>query len=211
MKTFTNISITLAMALGLTGGALADSHNEMKKAPEAAKKAPDAAPAKAVEPPKKMEAPKPPAEVAEMAKAMLGTWKCTGKAAMNPADMTAMTDMKMTMTFKLDMDKFWIVGTMASQGKPSYKGTMYTTFDASSKKWVRLAVDNMGGSETNSSMGLKDNKITWEGEARMPGMGTMKTRTTETLTTPGKEVSIVGEGTMDGKTWMKGWEATCKK
>lgn len=222
MKTFTNITITLAMALGMTGSALADAHKEkapdMKKAPAAgtpatpAKPATPATPAKA-EPPKKMEAPKPDPAIAEMAKSMVGTWKCTGKAAMNPADMTQMTDMKMTMTFKVDgnLDKFWIVGTMASQGKPSFKGTMYTTYDAASKKWVRLAVDNMGGSETNTSMGLKDGKMLWEGEARMPGMGNMKTRTTETLTTPGKEVSIVGEGTMDGKTWMKGWEATCKK
>ena len=213
MKTFTNISITLAMALGLTGGALADSHNEMKKAPDAGKKAPDAAPVKAAEPAKKMEAPKPPAEIAEMAKSMAGTWKCTGKAAMNPADMTQMTDMKMTMTFKVDggLDKFWITGTMASQTKPTMKGTMYTTYDATQKKWFRVMVDNMGGQETGSSTGLKDGKIVWEGEMRMPGMGSMKTRTTETLAAGGKEVSMLGEGTMDGKKWMTGWEANCKK
>lgn len=213
MKTCTNISITLAMALGLTGGALADAHKEkaadMKKAPPAA----GAAAVKPAGPAKKMEMPKPAPEIAEVAKGMVGTWKCTGKAAMNPADMTQMTDMKSTMTFKLDgsLDKFWITGTMVSQGKPSFKGTIYTTYDAAAKKWYRIGVDNMGGSESNWSVGPKDGKMLWEGDMRMPGMGAMKTRTTETHTKPGKEVSILGEGTMDGKTWMKGWEATCKK
>ncbi|MBA3451705.1 MAG: DUF1579 family protein [Deltaproteobacteria bacterium] len=214
MKTYTNISITLTLALGLTGSALADAHKEkaadMKKVPAAA-----GAPAavKPVEPAKKMEAPKPPPEIAELAKSMVGRWKCVGKAAMNPTDPTAMTDMKTTMTFKLDggLDKFWITGTMTSQGKPSFKGIIYTTYDAPGKKWHRIGVDNMGGSDSNWSTGLKDGKISWEGEMRMPGMAAMKTRTTETLTKPGKEVSILGEGTMDGKTWMTGWQATCKK
>lgn len=216
MKTHTKISLILASTLGLAGSALAQAPKEkapdMKKAPAAGAPAPAAMP-KAPEAPKKMEAPKPPAEIAELAKTMVGTWKCTGKATMNPADPTQMSDMKSTMTYKVDatMDKFWITGTMASQSKPTVKGMMHTTYDTTAKKWYRVGVDNMGGSETAWSTGVKDGKVVWDGDARMPGMGTMKTRTTETMAAGGKEITIVAEGTMDGKTWLKGWEATCKK
>lgn len=213
MKTITQVSITLAMTVGLTGSALAGDPKAgapaQPKAPEAKKAAEGK---KAPEAPKKLEAPKPPQELADMAKQAAGTWKCTGKAAMDPSDMMKMSDMKMTMTMKLDLDKWWIKGDMASAGPAPFKGTMYTTYDATAKKWIRVSVDNMGGSETATSMGPKDNKFVWEGDARspMPGMTAMKTRTTEEVSA--KETKLLGEGSMDGgKTWVMAWEADCKK
>ena len=72
MKTFTQIVITLATTMGLTGGALAGdpkggapAQPAKEKAPEG-KKAPEAA--KAPEAGKKMEMMKPPQELADMAK-----------------------------------------------------------------------------------------------------------------------------------------------
>ena len=86
MKTMTNVSIALAMTLGLSSIALAGD----AKAPAA-----PAQPAK--EAPKKMEAPKPGPEITELSKIMVGNWKCTGKMMTDPAKPDAMMDMKMTM------------------------------------------------------------------------------------------------------------------
>jgi len=210
MKT---ISMTLAMVMGMTTMALAQPKSATPATPPAAtpaKPADKAAPPAATTPAKKPEPPKPPAEVGELAKTLAGTWRCTGKAAMDPTDMTKMTDMKMTMTFKVDntLGKFWINTTLKS---PMFKGTMFTTYDTNKKMWYRVMVDNMGMSQTEWSSGLKDGKVAWEGEMRgMPGVASMKVRTTETMVSP-KEVTMLGEGTMDGKTWVKGWEASCKK
>jgi hypothetical protein len=200
MKSFTNISIALAMTVGFTAVAVAGD----AKAPEAAK-----APAK--EAPKKMEMPKPAAEMADMSKMMLGTWKCTGKAMTDPSKPTEMADMKMTM--KMTSDKnlggFWVTGNMDS---PMFKGVMYVTYDTNAKKFYSMMIDNMGGSQTMWSTGVKDNKMMWEGDGRgMPGMASMKMRETHDMTDMKAGMKMTGEMSMDGKTWMKGWEATCKK
>src|SRR5213078_3202982 len=104
---------------------------------------------------KPMEAPKPPAEVAAMQKAMSGNWKCTGKSAMDPMKPTEMTEFKGTYKSALDLDKFWIKGEWtATAGKIKMRGIMYTTFDSASKKWQRVMVDNMGMSSSDSTTGL---------------------------------------------------------
>ncbi|MBA3465482.1 MAG: DUF1579 family protein [Deltaproteobacteria bacterium] len=198
---FSKISIALAMTVGFTTVAVAGD----AKAPGTAK-----APAK--EAPKKMEMPKPPAEMAEMSKMMLGTWKCTGKAMMDPSKPTEMSDMKSTMKFVSDkkLGGWWVTGTMDS---PMFKGTMFVTYDTNAKKFYSVMVDNMGASQTSWSTGMKENKMLWEGDARssMPGMATMKVRDTHDMTDAKAGYKMVGEMSMDGKTWMKGWEATCKK
>ena len=116
---------------------------------------------------------------------------------MDPSDMTKMMDMKMTMTMKLDLNNWWIKGELDAPGQMPFKGTMFTTYDATAKKWYRVMVDSMGGSEMSTSMGMKDNKIVWEGDARspMPGMTAMKTRTTE---------SMAGEGDHDARRGLDG-------
>ncbi len=218
MKLRTKISMTLAVVgfaatavAGDTkapaGGAPAkkEAAPEAKKAPEPAKDA------KAAEPAKKPEPPKPPQEVADLLKTLGGTWKCAGKMA-DPSDpsMSKMIDMKMNMSFKADLDKWWIQGTLTSPGKPAFKGVMYATYDPTMKKWYRTMVDNMGGSETEWSDGMKDNKVVWTGDARGMGMGAYKVRVTEEMVGP-KETKMTGEMSMDGKKWMTGWEASCKK
>ena len=89
----TKISITLLSLLSLTSLAVAGDS-----------KADKAAAAKAVEPPKKMEMPKAPAEIGERVKAMSGTWKCTGTGAgMDGKDLKFTGTMKS----KADLDGFW--------------------------------------------------------------------------------------------------------
>jgi hypothetical protein len=208
--------IALAVSLAFVGTAVADSHNEkkgdaMKKAPEAKKEAPAI---KAPEPPKTMEQPKPPPEVAAMAAMMAGNWKCTGKGMMDPSK-PDMTEFKGGMKAALDasLDKFWIKGEWnGTAGKLKMKGTMYVTFDPMTKKYHRIMVDNWGMSGSDSTTGLpagaKEGKISWEGESRMGGQ-MIKGRTTEDVTA--KSMKMTAEMTMDGKKWVTGMEMTCTK
>jgi len=218
MKSFTKISIALAMTVGFTTVAIAGDAKAPAPAPTPAKKEepkkeePKKEEAKK-EAPKKMEPMKAPAELTEMGKMVSGTWKCTGKAAMDPSDPSKMTDMKMTMKMSVDtaMGGWWIKGTMDAGA--AFKGEEYVTYDPTTKKFVQFMRDSMGGSELKTSSGVKDNKVVFEGEARMPmpGMSAMKSRETHDMTDMKTGVKMMGEASMDGKTWIKVWEATCKK
>lgn len=218
MKTQLTVAVLLAFGASV---AVADKHME-KKAPDAkdAKKAPDPKDAKKPDPkdakkeaPKAFELPKPPQEIADFAKSMAGTWTCTGKMMADPAKPTEMVDMKAKNTFKLntDLDKWWIqMNLEIPMGKAKMKIQAFTTFNPSDKKWYRYGVDNMGGAEWTSSAGPKDNKIVWEGESMGP-MGKAKVRHHDDMSDAKAGVKVKGEMSMDGKTWVTGYEATCKK
>lgn len=202
--TFAIITCATSVAFAQGAGSGAAKAPEAKKADAPkAEKAP--VEAKKAEPPKKMEMPKPPAEVAEMAKGIAGTWKCTGNLyAPDGASMPA----KMTMVNKLDADKAWIVSTLT--GLPT-KMQMMATYDTNSKKWYRIITDGTGSSDTSwATMAAPGGKIVWDGEGRGFGMKPWKSRLTEEPVSP-KEVKMMGEMSMDGKTWAKGWDAVCKK
>jgi hypothetical protein len=149
--------------------------------------------------------PKAPAELTTVAKAMNGTWKCTGTAM----DMAAGKEVptKATIKNKADLDGWWIVSTFAETKKGGFKFTQLTSFDGT--KWSRTMFDNMGGKETAESTGIKDQKMVWEGSSTS-SMGTMKSRHTEEVKGP-KEVHMSGEYSQDGKAWMKAYDVTCKK
>jgi hypothetical protein len=201
------MTIAIALAFGSTV-AVADSHSEKKKAPDAAKKEEPKKDAAKKEAPKKMEAPKPPKEIEDMAKATGGNWKCTGKAAMDPADPTKWTEITGTSKSALELDKWWIKSDyVAKVSGMTMKGTMYTTFDG--KKWYRHSMDSMGNSDTAAAPApAAGGKIIWEGESRMNGAVT-KMRTTEEL--GAKEMKVTSEGSPDGKKWVAMFEMTCKK
>jgi hypothetical protein len=169
-------------------------------------KPPEAKPAE----PAKMEPPKPPAEVDGLYKTLQGTWKCTGTASMEAG---ATAPMEYTISFKLDLDKFWIVANMSSKKTKTmpmvYKFTSYTTYDAATKKWNRVMVDNGGGWESATSAGITNGQVLWEGKATGMGMS-YTTKHTEMVTSP-KEVKMSGQMSVDGKNWMPMYDATCKK
>ena len=152
-------------------------------------------------------APAPPPELLAAAKAATGAWKCKG-TVFNP-DGTSRPTTGIIKT-KLDLDKFWLQSSFAeSTGKMKYKFTSYRTFDAASKKWTQVMLDNWGGYQVSTSMGPADNVITWEGQT-VSMMGTMKAKDTETLTSP-KETKMAGQYSKDGKTWVNGYDVTCTK
>jgi hypothetical protein len=156
-----------------------------------------------------MEMPKPAPQVADAAKMMAGSWKCTGKVHL--PDGTA-PDVTATVTSKLDLDKMWVHETMVqTKSKQPYKFEAYMTYDAASKKWTRLAVDNMGGWEQTTSDGPDAaGASTWAGQSG--GMGMMaQVKTVHTMVNP-KEFTLAGTMSMDaGKKWNPSFEMDCKK
>jgi hypothetical protein len=164
--------------------------------PPAEKKAPEAAPP----------VMKPAQEITDMAKAMAGTWKCTGKVDMAGT----MNDIKGTVTHKADLDGFWIRSTInGTSGKVTMKNEMLTTYDAASKKFFRQSANSHGGHATSWGTPA-DKKVSWEGDAHWGGKD-IKIRGTEEMVSP-KEAHIVGEYSEDaGKTWKPDHDVTCKK
>lgn len=205
--------IAVAMTLAFGGVALAQPGSAAKPADPKA-----GTPAKPADPkagaPAPAAAPKAPTEVADMAKAMAGNWKCAGKMAMDPANPANMTDFKGTFKAALDLDKYWVKGEWTStMGKMKSRGIMYITYDAAAKKWYRHGVDSMGMGSMEWSTGLpagaKEGKQVWEGDNHMMGM-MMKGRTTEEVAA--KSMTVTSEMSMDGgKKWVTGMTLTCTK
>ncbi|MEJ7600651.1 MAG: DUF1579 family protein [Kofleriaceae bacterium] len=177
------------------------------KAPVDAKaKAPTPVPADAKP---AMAMPAAPAEVAAMAKAANGTWRCTGTSPVD--EKGTMGKMTATQKTKIDLDKWWITDNFeGTMGKMKFKFVSYTTYDATSKKWRRVMVDNMGGQMVGTSDGLVDGKMTFNMDTMGPH-GSNQMRDHADLT-DAKAPKFWGEMTMDkGKTWMKAYEMTCKR
>jgi hypothetical protein len=150
--------------------------------------------------------PKPAQELTDAAKAMAGTWKCTGTADMGGT----MGDIKGTITHKTDLDGFWIVSSLtATAAKGTFHGTFLTTFDPNSKKFFRQTANSHGGHTTEWGT-AEGTKTTWEGDGWWGGKP-IKVRGTEEAVSP-KEEHIVGEYSEDsGKTWKPDHDVTCKK
>jgi hypothetical protein len=188
--------ITLAL-VGLTGFAIADRKAPAKQ--NAARPDPGMA---------KPEAPKPPAEIDAMAKSLVGNWKCTGTTT-NPDGSTG----KMTgkITAKVDLDKWWISDVFEGKGeRGTFKMVAYSTFDAGSKKWRRVSIDNMGHQYVGTSDGMKDGKLVWNLDF-MGAMGAGHFRDSVDPTDP-KAVKFSGTMSVDkGKSWKPVYEMTCKK
>ena len=202
MNTFAKVVIA---SLTMVGAAVAQP-----KAPEKPTAAPKAPPAEAKPaPPAAPAMPTPPAELAAMAKAAGGTWRCTGTASAD--DKGTMAKMTATNKTKVDLDKWWITDTFDStMGKMKFKFVSYTTFDAGSKKWRRVMVDNMGGQMVGTSDGMVDGKMTFNMDSMGP-RGSSQFRDHSDVT-DAKAPKFWGEASMDkGKTWMKVYEMSCKK
>jgi len=207
--------MALVLVLSLAGLGRAQTKTEQPAAAgakkPAEKAAQPAAPGGAGAQPAAPPAPTPAAEVAEAAKKMAGSWKCDGKVPegmMGPAHATSAT-----MTWKLDLDKFWMVGSYAEKKTKDnpmpYKFVEYRTYNTATKKWNRVSVGNMGDWGEDMATAAEGEKVTWEGKGHMGAM-TMWGRTWEEAKGP-KEVHVWGEFSMDGKKYQPAFDVTCKK
>lgn len=202
---------TVTFSLLAFAGGIALAQPAPAKAPPPPAKA-DAAkqmPPPAVAPPVPAKPPEASPELIAMAKAMNGTWKCAGKGDFRGT----MMDIKATITHKVEptLNKFWVQSNfVGTAGKlPPMKFTMFTTYDATSKKLWRTTINGMGGHSTGWGT-MADSKTVFEMDAVGP-MGAFKLRHTEEVVSP-KEVKITGELSKDnGKTWVFDHDAVCKK
>jgi len=205
MKMFSQVAIAL---VGMTGLAAAQPKADPKAAdPKAAdpKMAPKAEPKMGGEMPEM----KAPQELADIAKAAAGTWKCEGQGmSMKTSKMEKMTA---TMKVKLDLANWWVHGSFESKmGKEPFMFESFTTFDPASKKWKRVMVETGGGWSTGESAGMKDNKVDWDLTAHS-AMGEAMFRDHEDMSDPKAGAKFWGEVSMDkGKTWNKLYDMTCK-
>jgi hypothetical protein len=209
MTKFMHMTIALGTALSVSASALAAG--DAKDAKPAAKV--DAKPADskmAVPPPMPIA---PPQEVADLAKATVGTWSCSGSE-------TGMDGKDMKFTGKLvttaDLDGFWVHDSfagMAGEGKAAIKFKMetFTTWDAGQKKWRRVALMNDGGQMVGTGDAMKDMKGEFALDA-MSAHGLAMFKDHIDASDLKKGAHTWGEMSMDkGKTWMKVYDMTCKK
>jgi hypothetical protein len=206
MTTFTRILIA---TLATTGVALAQPRVDPKAPTASVDPKAKVEPKADVKTEAKMEMPKPPAELADYAKATAGNWRCTGTETQMDGNTSKITG---TVKTRLDPDKWWVVDTIEARGtQGTFKMTAYTTYDAAAKKWRRVAVNNHGGQMIGSSEGIEDNKADWNMDVTS-AMGAGQFRDHVDMTDPKAGVKMWGEMSMDkGKTWQRAYEWTCKK
>jgi len=207
MKT---IAMTVLCVLFAAGSALAQGKSDAKKPAEAKGAAPAAAPAADA----KMEPAKPAPEL-DTLKWMEGTWKCEGKmaaGAMGPG--TPEMAYKSKMMFKRDksLGNFAFNGSyemLKSKTNPAVKASFLAAYDTTSKQFVNMGVDSMGGIVRETSTGMTGDKMVFNGEGTMMGMK-IKTRNTITKKSD-KELTYTAEADMTGKGFIQMGEDTCKK
>lgn len=184
--------------VALSGLAAADPQTKDKPAPANAK----------LEVPR-LEAPKPPAEIDAMSKSVVGTWKCTGTTTTMAGAAEPMTAKVIA---KVDLDKWWISDVVEGKStRGPFKMVSYSTFDAASKKWRRVSIDNMGNQYVGTSDGLKDGKLVWNLDFMgANGAGQFKDSVDPSDAKTGTK--FTGVMSVDkGKTWKPVYEMTCKK
>jgi hypothetical protein len=213
MKTFSKITVAM-----LTMSAVAVAQPKADKAPAPAP-AKDAKPAAGAPPAKDAKAqvapkeamPTVPPELIEMAKVSTGTWKCKGESFERDGSKTAITA---TNKAKADLDKWWIAETLEVKGMKmgAFKMATYTTFDAASKKWRRIGLDNWGGQMVGTADAAPMGQpMVFNLDTLGPmGAGQFRDHTDPSDLKAG--LKVWGEMSMDkGKTWVKVYEMVCKK
>jgi hypothetical protein len=176
--------------------------------PKADPKPADPKAAAKAEPPAGGMPDKPPPELAEMAKAGTGTWRCKGQAM----DRTMkMVDITATLKVKSALNGWWINGSFESRmGKEPFVYEEYTTVDPTTKKLRRVMIESGGNWASGESAGLKDNKVDWEMTTHSPTMGDGQFRDHEDFTDPKVGAKMWGELNIKG-AWTKIYEMACKK
>jgi hypothetical protein len=206
MRTISKTALVTVGLVSLVGTASAGD-------PKAGKPAPKDAPAaiKPKEPPPPPPVPEPTPELKAQGKKMKGTWKCV--AEMYLPDGTTYQN-KFTIKIALDLDNMWLKTTMTEAKKKGvkkpFKFTAHQTYDAATKTWHQLMVSNMGTWAKSTSAGPDaSGKVTWEGTSSMGGQD-FKSRDFEEWTDK-KSWHMWGEWSPDGASWVKSYDAACKR
>jgi len=199
---------TTAALVAPTGGMAAGRSSNHSAAPSTAKGAVTLAPA----PPLATLAPKPAPELDQM-KVLEGKWRCNGRAPAGPSGPEHAY--KSTWKFKRDLDNFWWAAeyqqAKAKANPLPMKARGYLTYDPSTKTFVLVGVDNLGGSSTESTSGWSGDVVTLAGDATVSGIPKKRVPYREVITKKGnREFTWRGEMKMDGD-WVTLGEDLCKK
>jgi Protein of unknown function (DUF1579) len=153
------------------------------------------------------EAPKPPAEVANL-KVFDGSWTCEG--TVQPSPMGPGGKMSGTVKSHTDLGGHWQSGVVKSTmaGMPPMEGMFHMTYDPGPKQYVLLWVDNMGAYSHETASGWQGDTIVFTGDTSMAGKA-MKVRDTFVKAADGSLKHDM-EAQIDGK-WMATGTETCKK
>jgi hypothetical protein len=204
MKKF---SITMVSLVTMAGFAVAQPKADPKTAQAGAATGSAAAPAPMVK-------PKPPAEIRDTLKMMGTRQNCTGVTWGGPDGKMEMKTKSMG-TNALALDGWWIKGTSTmtmgtGKTKMTLKMDNYMTWDAKAGLWRSVGMANDGSVMVGTAT-MKDGKF--EGTADMFGgmMGNGKWRDHGDMTDPKAGMKMWGEMSMDGRTWTKVYDMTCKK
>lgn len=213
MKKF---SITMVSLVTMAGLAFAQTKTDPKAPAAGATKAPaaGATAGSAAAPAAKMEMPKPPAEIKDTLKMMGTRQKCTGVSYVG-ADGKQEVKTTGTGTNALALDGWFIKGaTTLTFGEGKNKSTMkidsYMTWDAKANVWRNVGMSNDGSIMVGTAT-FKDGKLESTADTYGGMMGTGKWREHGDMTDPKAGMKMWGEMSMDGKTWTKVYEMTCKK
>ena len=114
-------------------------------------------------------------------KFLLGTWMCTQplRGGTRPE----------TDVYSMTMDGMWMLEQSTAPPFDQYRtvaqnGMNYTGYDPSSKQWVSLGVDSLGGFGTSTSPGFQGNVITWTTKNLDGSSGTdITTKVSDNMTT----------------------------
>src|SRR5262249_23754605 len=157
--------------------------------------------------PAAMEAPKPPAEVAQL-KFFDGSWTCAGTA--NPSSFGPGGKTTSTVRSHTDLGGFFQSGVIKGSGggMPPMEGMFHMTYDPGMKQYVMLWVDSGGGRGQETSSGWEGEKIVFSGEMIM-GTQKMTMRDTFAKGSAG-EMKHSYEAQVDGN-WTPMGDETCKK
>jgi hypothetical protein len=152
---------------------------------------PQGAPVKAPPPkgaPGEMMGPPKPAPELKQLDPFVGTFKCElhFDAMMGmPAH-----DSKGTWAASWSLDNFWMVGSFT--GENGMKANAWWGYDASTKMFVSIGFDSMGGNGHGTSKGWEGDNFTWNETMGMAGQ-TMEFRTTFTKDKSGKPTTYKSE------------------
>ena len=142
-----------------------------------------------------------PNELLALGKSVTGVWKCKGEMH----DGKALVAVTATNKVKLELDKWWIAETLEVKGGAAIKVLTYTTYDATAKKWRRVALDSTGG----QMVGTADATAT---VFNLDMMGGGQFRDHTDPIDPKAGLHMWGEISKDkGKSWTKVYDLVCKK
>lgn len=158
-----------------------------------------APPPKVVKPP-----PTNTVEVADHAKALIGTWQCKGTLSRGDGSSQAR---HATMTVKLDLDGGWIAMAMVENTESTGKRTAYRTYDPVAKQWTQVTMGSGGVHSTTASPGEAQGAWMFAGvEEQLTA--SIQVRDHEERTKDG--LKLWRESLLGG-AWTKTSEMTCVK